>query len=237
MQSLAAMRWTLLTLALTACLFETGAEVSTEGVGDERSGCALDSDCALAASSCCRCPTFATLTGAGDCDSVECAPADCAPAEAFCDRGQCRLRCAEVVATQDCASGFEVDEAGCTIDRCAAETSTSECAIDDDCVRAPADCCGCEQGGRDTAVPAGALDAHLEGLDCADGSLCPQIDACEPDSEVRCLGGICRLVSGSGLDVPTSVCGAPEAGGCATDEICVLNAPEAPPGAGICRSR
>src|SRR5690242_21504731 len=35
-----------------------------------------------------------------------------------------------------------------------------ECATDTDCVRAPADCCGCELGGNDTAVPASRLAEH-----------------------------------------------------------------------------
>jgi hypothetical protein len=231
------MRCLALVALLAAC---TSIEAESLGDGDNDGldpgapGCAIDSDCVPTSSSCCGCPTFAVPAGSVECGSIDCpGTLDCAPTEAFCDAGACRLRCVETEVTRVCDAGFEVDAAGCAVDQCAAVAP--ECEVDCDCALAPADCCGCELGGADTAVPAAELDDHLASLECADESFCPGIDACDETATPSCLGGTCRLVSGPGLDEAISGCGSADAPSCPEGAVCVVNHPLAPPGVAICR--
>ena len=69
------------------------------------------------------------------------------------------------------------------------------CAGDADCVRAPADCCGCISGGRDTALAAAWADAWSERLRKSCESSCPDVyippEACA--APPRCEEGTCVL--------------------------------------------
>jgi hypothetical protein len=127
------------------------------GGGAGSGACEVASDCVLAASTCCDCPSFAVAAGEGydaGCDEVNCDASGICPAvEATCEEGQCSLVCSPLIADQICAFGFEADEAGCLLNECAgAPTSAeAECEIDADCVQVPADCCGCAAGGLDKA--------------------------------------------------------------------------------------
>jgi hypothetical protein len=231
------MRWILALSVLAGCPAGQAESLDGDGDGDSdpaEAACQVDDDCVAASTACCACPTFATSrAGGGDCGTVECPALECAPTAAFCDTGVCRLRCVEVEITQVCAQGFEVDAAGCAVDRCAAGPPV--CEVDSDCARVAADCCGCELGGSDTAVPAAEVGAHLDGLDCADDVFCPGVNSCDEAETPRCLGGTCRLVRGPGLDDPLAVCGTPESPSCPDGQICVVNHPLAPPGVANCR--
>jgi len=70
------------------------------------------------------------------------------------------------------------------------------CAADADCVRAPADCCGCPGGGGDVAIAAPFADAWAGriGARCAAPGACPEkraVDACA--GGVVCRSGSCAL--------------------------------------------
>ncbi len=233
----------IVSIAITAGCQTIGVQSSDEfGDDDPRSEapeiCVSNSDCVLVASNCCDCPTFAAPESFGaSCDEVEC-PGDnvCAPADAICDSGQCELRCSVVATTQLCDRGFVVDEAGCTRDECVGTDEATECTVAEDCVVVPADCCGCEQGGNDTAVPLGAEEEHIGGLMC-DDPVCPGFSTCEGGS-AGCLGGTCRYFPDAGIAPTAAFCGTLETGSCPADQRCVLNGTDfgtGIPGIGVCQ--
>lgn len=205
------------------------------GGGGGSNGCAVASDCVLAASTCCECPSFAVAAGAGydaGCDEVNCDASGICPAvEATCDQGQCQLVCSPLIADQICAFGFEVDEGGCLLNQCAgAPTSVvPECEIDADCVQVPADCCGCGLGGLDKAIPAALAEEDEALLNCPVDPACPGIDVCDLSESAQCIAGSCALVQGIDDGLPPeepadALCGTPELPACATGFSCVLNA-------------
>jgi hypothetical protein len=198
-------------------------QLDPQGYGE----CASAADCVLAASTCCACPDFAMpdMGWEDGCQDIECPmPADCPAIAADCVEGACTTVCAPVTCDLSCEGGFAADAAGCLVCACGAgETPPASCVEDADCVEVPADCCGCAQGGEDTAVPAAYADAAVESLMCPTDPACPQIDVCDPSAAPRCVSGTCALVPGTsdGLDVG---CGRPDLPTCPEGTVCVLNA-------------
>lgn len=69
------------------------------------------------------------------------------------------------------------------------------CGLPGDCILVPADCCGCEQGGRSIAISESSLDLWLEltrrrceGVDCASVNVCASLKA-------ECADGHCQAVA------------------------------------------
>jgi hypothetical protein len=207
------------------------------GSGSGAAECRIDGDCALAASTCCACPTFAVPVGDPAhtaCADVVCPPSSCPhDALAVCDAGACMLRCAAIACPAACANGFAVDATGCLA--CTCDSAAAECAVDADCTRARADCCGCARGGRDTAVPVSLAALHDAALGCPASPQCPSVDTCAADLAVRCLRGSCELVSGSG-GLPPNACGRADLAACATGTVCTVNVDPAATmqGVGVC---
>src|SRR5690606_34537172 len=79
---------------------------------------------------------------------------------------RCELACKPLACEQigaPCAYGYAADANGCLTCACA-EPEPNGCVADVDCARTRADCCGCQQGGFDTAVLAAeraSFDAML----------------------------------------------------------------------------
>jgi hypothetical protein len=219
------------------------------GAGPEGVECELAADCVPAGSTCCDCPAFAVPATSGyeeACSDVTCdpAPTGCSLTEPACSAGRCELVCAPIATEMVCLDGFVRDDFGCLLDACADPgTSTAECEGDEDCVQVPADCCGCELGGSDTAVPAGTEEEHEDELACPPDPSCPGVDVCDPDSEPRCIGGTCRLAGPPGEpggdDAPSLLCGTADTPPCPDGQVCVLNHPDAGDatqlGAGSCQ--
>ena len=213
-----------------------GGEVPEPGDDDGFGGaqqCATASDCVLAASTCCECPSFAAPTGEGydaGCDAVDCeAPTGVCPAvEATCDSGECVMICSPIQTDRTCSFGFVRDEAGCLVNECAgAETEVAECEIDDDCVQIPADCCGCANGGEDRAAPTSDSVGLVDGLDCPPDPACPGVDVCDATQVPRCITGACVLSDESVNPQPdpssTQLCGTPQLEACPDESVCILN--------------
>lgn len=254
------------TIALAAVLAAGCITASSEGRDDSGGGpltptdpasaeCTTDSDCTAAGESCCDCPSFAVPRATGwdeSCEDVTCdePPSSCSTAAA-CDRGQCVLRCAEVACSADasCPAGFARDAAGCLTCACAEVTdpAAAQCQVDADCVQVPADCCGCAEGGADTAVPASDADRAVDELGCDGNASCPGVDVCDPSARARCLAGSCRLSADSGggdgqdggLGGGDTLCGTPELAPCPAGQQCVVNDANSPQasemGVGVCR--
>lgn len=218
--------------------------------------CELDTDCVAVAASCCECPTFALPaddTRSDACNDVECQdPVSCAATEVACLAHVCELRCTAVACGVVCDGGFKTDARGCLECECSTDRPPDGgCAVDADCVRVPADCCGCELGGQDTALPASEAAAYLDGLElsCGEDAACPGVDACDPSQVPRCLGGACTLgaaIGGPGVpDAGTGPmsgdvrCGTSDLPPCPDGYVCVLNDPESDDaseaGVGVCR--
>lgn len=225
---------------LAGCL--TAADAGAEAPDDVAGACAEDVDCVLAAPSCCACPSYALPVGSGfvdACDGVGCPtpPTGCAPLEARCDEGACVAACKAVTCDLVCANGFVADAGGCLACACA-PVPVAECMVDTECVRVPADCCGCEQGGQDTAVPASREGAHRDDLMCGGGESCPGVSTCDTSLIARCALGRCVLATpATEPGAPTGACGRPELPPCPAGETCVINdSDEAGTlGVGVCR--
>lgn len=215
-------------------------------------GCAVDSDCRLAATGCCECPSYAVsvLDRADDaCAEIPCdEDGTCPQVAAVCQAGACVMQCEPVSCELSCAGGFAIDEAGCLVCWCAPEPPPGDrqCAAAEDCARVPADCCGCARGGHDTAVPADDAQAHIDGLACPADPACPEVDACEEGMQAGCIAGMCTLLGTGFTDLPGGPtsdqwCGSPELAPCPGGTECVLNVAEANDaslaGVGICVSR
>ncbi|HVV84046.1 MAG TPA: hypothetical protein VHE35_13315 [Kofleriaceae bacterium] len=219
---------------------DAGAQAPDDGAF----ACAEDADCVLAGPSCCACPTFA-LPGdsgfAGACDGVTCPmtpPSACAPLVARCDHGACMAECAPRSCDLTCAGGFVVDATGCLACACASGDAP-ECTADTDCVRVPADCCGCDRGGSDTAIPVNRADQHAMDLMCSGDEACPGVSTCDSATEARCQLGRCVLSSATTEPEvpPPGACGRPELPPCPPDEVCIINDDDqaGPLGIGVCR--
>jgi hypothetical protein len=203
-----------------------------------KSSCVDDEDCELAGRTCCECPTFSL--GAGDpkvdaCDSVMCPPpqSTCSMIRAVCVKNQCAVACEPVAVTKTCVDGFAADAAGCLIDECAVVNAPA-CGGDGDCVETRADCCGCERGGSNTAVPVGVRASYDQELGCTGGESCPNVDTCVVDESPQCAQGTCKMIAG---EVPADACGRPDLAPCANGAVCTVNAndPADKHGVGVCR--
>ncbi len=233
----------LLALGAAGCL--TAHDSGAEAPGDDATGaCVEDVDCVLAGPSCCACPTYALPVGSGfvdACDGVDCplpGEATCAPLVARCDQGACVAACAPASCELVCPGGFVVDATGCLACMCAAAPPADECAVDGDCARVPADCCGCDRGGNDTAVPVGRVSEHDDGLMCVGTEACPGVSTCTAGAEPRCQLGRCVLAGPTAEPGgPAGACGRPELPPCPTGQQCVINDNDAAGslGVGVCR--
>jgi hypothetical protein len=221
---------TALLLALGACWSAQEDVAAGDDGGQEPQDygeCETAADCVLAASTCCACADFSMpdMGWQDGCADIECPmPADCPAIAAACVDGACTTTCAPVACDLSCSDGFASDAAGCLVCACAGgEVPPSTCLEDADCVQIPADCCGCAQGGADTAAPADTAEAIVEAMMCSNDPACPQVDVCDPGAAPRCVSGTCALVpaSSDGLDVG---CGRPDLPMCPEGTVCVLNA-------------
>jgi len=254
----------MLSLCLIGCVAEraqneTAGDAPGEGRGDSGDdgagapqACVIDADCVPAGSSCCGCPSFAVPAASGwdsACEEVDCGGFDdsaCPLTKASCEAGACALQCAPVACDRVCPEAFARDEFGCLVCGACAEPSDPDadaCIEDADCVRIRADCCGCAEGGEDTAIPASDAEAHDAALACDDAPSCPGVNTCDEDLTPRCMQGHCALVTGdAGFDDPSDArrqCGTSELPLCPVGEICMLNDPAADTasarGVGVCR--
>jgi hypothetical protein len=240
----------LLALLLGACDVRatdalTGAEDDGDSNGSGAGGalpheCSVANDCVAAGPKCCDCPTHAVPASdptQAACAAVDCAPMQCgSPMEAACVSGRCELVCSPVACDGNisCPNGFETDANGCLTCNCAPASGPMECSLDTECVRVKDDCCGCEMGGMDTAIPQGEVASHDAGLNCSANPSCPGVDTCAPALTARCVQGECALVSGG---LPANACGRADLAACTSGEACTVNANDQATmyGVGVCQ--
>jgi hypothetical protein len=235
-----------------AILLVAGCDYAAENAavddrdGDDAAGageCVTADDCTLAQTTCCGCDDYGVPSwdaGNEGCDLVECpepAPSGCPSVVPACVDGACTLACAPTTCELSCTGGFATDAAGCLTCDCAQEPAAPECAGDADCVRVPADCCGCAGGGSDTAVPASEAEDFGASLECPPDPACPDIDVCDADLVARCAGGQCVLDGGAPPGDRPPPCGSPELPPCPEGTVCVLNAEtdSSMDGLGVCQ--
>jgi hypothetical protein len=224
------MRWSILVVFVLLAGCPQGS-ADLQAAGDDKStdpgapdmSCFDASDCELAGKSCCECKTFALPMSdpkLSACDNVPCPPPTmaCPKIHATCDRGKCAVACEPQAITMTCADGFASDMAGCLIDACALPMSA--CAVDADCVRTRADCCGCARGGQDTAVPVAVRGEYEAGLGCTGSASCPEVSTCVAEETAQCAQGECRLIAG---EVPPDACGRPDLPACPVGKTCTVN--------------
>jgi len=223
----------MLVSAVSAGCPSSAADASFEGGGDAGGSgnaaaeCSLDSDCQPAAAKCCDCPTYATPKTASDiqaCAGVMCPVSTC-PANvrpACSNDGRCELACVAMACTESCADGFAVDDNGCLTCQCA-QVATRACLASSDCTRVAADCCGCVNGGVDTAVPTAGVASHHASLDCPSSPSCPAGNSCQADLVPACIQGACDLVA----PLPAAACGRPDLPACPSAQVCTVNADSA----------
>lgn len=246
-----------LTLALGGC-FGSASELSAVGddnptdpaPGQSPGSCFRNEDCVLTAPTCCECPTMATSLS--DPKLEACASVDCdtdlsvcaTNVEAACDLaqgGQCILACAPLgcLACPDGSPGYFEEANGCLSCTCATPPAAAPaCVSDGDCSRVRADCCGCAQGGEDTAVATADAASFDSALGCTSNSQCPgQANAteatCEPDFLPRCVAGSCELLDAA---MPVDACGRSDLPACTGGKVCTINVDPAASsyGLGIC---
>src|ERR1700733_4291859 len=230
MLSIAPVRVLAFLMVLAGCqpaLDEPDVDGYGGGSGSAQLGeCHVDSDCETAGATCCACPTFAVPTsdpGQHACNEIACPASNCADnVRAACTNNACVLECIAMACSSSCDQGYALDANGCLSCDCD-QVAAPTCAVDTDCVRVPADCCGCANGGVDTAVPAGDTDAYNAGLDCAPNPSCPGNDTCAPDLAPACVQGSCELVA----PVPPAACGRTDLPPCPTGQNCTINASDA----------
>ncbi|MDB4955204.1 MAG: Antistasin family protein [Myxococcales bacterium] len=209
---------------------------SGSGSGSPNHECTVNSDCVAAGVKCCDCPTFAvprTDPSHNACNGISCPVSQCSQnVRAECQTGSCVLACAPMVCSASCADGFATDANGCLSCACAAPPMR-ECVADSDCARVRADCCGCANGGKDTAVPQGQATAHDDALMCPINPSCPSVDTCAPDLAPTCVQGSCQLIAGG---LPANACGRSDLPACAAGDVCTVNANAAATvqGLGVC---
>jgi hypothetical protein len=203
----------------------------------ELSACVIDDDCVAVAATCCECPSFAVhvddpLNSACldvDCDNMP----TCSKTSAVCQAGFCQLTCDAVACDTPFPDGYATDAAGCLV--CAPAVIADECTADEGCVETREDCCGCQGGGSNTAVPVSTQGAFDDALDCEQGVACPGVDTCDPNAEPMCTQGRCELLSSL---PPAGACGDgdPSLPACPTGQACVLNLDPAATvrGLGVC---
>ena len=227
---------------LAAC--PASREVGQSSAGDDgalapsNSACRIDSDCLPAAASCCECPTFSV--NRDDPTQAACVDVNCPPSggcadnvRAACEGGECMLACVPLACPETCSAGYAMDPTGCLSCACAVP-DPGGCSRDEDCVETRAACCGCAQGGSDTAVLVRDQAAFDAALGCSASPQCPAIDACEPGAVPACIQGRCELTSGGGL--PPNACGRADLPTCPAGTVCTVNAsaPGNEQGVGVC---
>lgn len=200
--------------------------------------CVSDRDCEPAAATCCECPAFAVHVDEPTnraCDGVACPMSSCsANVRAACDDdGACVLACVAMACPSVCANGYQMDATGCLSCECAPAAEMG-CTTDDDCVQTRADCCGCAQGGADTAVLATEQEAFDAALGCGTDAACPGVEVCDQMSAPRCIQGRCELLSAGAL--PVQACGRADLMPCPDGTVCTVNSdPNASEqGVGVC---
>lgn len=194
------------------------------GAGQTPQRCLEDTDCATAAATCCECAAFAVNVNDPAhraCDGVTCPGREsCADnVRAACDFGECVLACVEMECTESCAGGYAIDPTGCLSCACAMP-EPGGCTLDTDCVQTRADCCGCAQGGEDTAVLASSRAGFDADLGCPASPACPSVNVCEMGATPQCIQGGCELAVGG---LPAGACGRPDLPACPGGEICRVN--------------
>lgn len=221
------------------------AATASEDDGNDGAGngaipqsCFQDTDCATAAATCCECPAFAVSTSDPAhraCTGVTCPGQNQCPdnVRAACDQGQCVLACVEMVCPTSCAAGYTIDPTGCLSCECAAP-ELNGCEMDADCVQTRADCCGCDQGGEDTAVLASEQPSYDAALGCMASPACPAINVCQPGAAPRCIQGRCELSTSDGL--PPNACGRADLPPCPSGQACTVNTSDQAnmQGVGVC---
>jgi len=243
------MKSLLVTLALCAGCFGNAAELSgvaddgpQDGFGAVPGQCGVDSDCVPAGASCCDCPTFATTIDdpkVAACEQVDCDTNVCSTnVAATCDPviHECVLACAPLTCLE-CPSGYETEANGCLSCTCAAPPPTTpECVADNDCVRVRADCCGCDNGGEDTAVPQLGAAGFDASLNCSSTPTCPGMtnQSCDPTAQARCIRGACALAT---EPMPDDACGRADLPACPAGTTCQINVSDSASlyGVGVCR--
>ena len=188
--------------------------------------CRVDLDCVPAGPTCCGCPTFAVSSAdpvARACAKVDCPMSECAEnVIARCtEEHRCELACAPracEATVASCAYGFAADANGCLTCECAAP-APGGCAIDADCTRTRDDCCGCRQGGFDTAVLVIERARYDAMLMCPPTPACPGINTCTADVPT-CVQGSCELIAPS---LPAGACGRADLPACPAGTECLVN--------------
>jgi hypothetical protein len=228
------LRPVVLACLLSSCWFSGGADKLSGGADDGNSDagasappeCVGNDDCALAATKCCDCPTFAVP--ANDPQHTSCANVTCPPpmscannVAATCEMGKCTLTCVEMQCPMSCATGFAIDPSGCLSCTCAQTAGAGGCTLDGDCVETRADCCGCALGGADTAVLAADQASFDASLHCPAMPFCPQQNVCEAGATPHCVEGACALFSGP---LPANACGRADLPACPANLVCAVNA-------------
>lgn len=228
---------------------DTGGQGNGSGAGSGSGGggvslppnCAVDTDCVVAGPRCCDCPTHAVPDDDPAqlaCQDVDCGPMSCgSPTQAACKNNYCTLVCSPVACDPSitCDAGFATDENGCLTCTCAGAADVGgECTTDNQCSRVRADCCGCDNGGYDTAVPTSQAASFDNSLYCPANPTCPGGNVCAADLAARCVQGTCSLVAGP---LPGNACGRAGLPACATGEQCYVNASDQATmhGVGVCQ--
>ncbi len=239
----------LLLVTLTACI-GSASELAAPGDDDNNPApnaapsCVTADDCVPAGATCCDCPTFALPvedSKALACQAVECEndPSVCATnVEPSCEDNQCVLACKALECLQ-CPDGYIAEVNGCLSCTCAERPSTMpDCAVDADCTRVREDCCGCDSGGEDTAVPVADAASFDQALMCSSSPACPgQGNLSEPTCaaafEPRCVRGTCALLDAT---MPANACGRADLPECPAGQTCQINVDPAASqyGLGIC---
>lgn len=214
--------------AAGACSEPLEASFVPDNYDDSPDGpsCWEDSHCVPAGPTCCGCPTFAVSIAdpvARACANVNCPASECA--ESFVARcnedQQCELACAPRACGAvgvACQYGFATDANGCLTCECATPAPNG-CAVDADCTRTRADCCGCQLGGFDTAVLVTERASLEAKLDCKSTPACPNINTCTADVPT-CVQGRCALVSPA---LPAGACGRADLPACPAGTECLVN--------------
>jgi len=226
-----------LVVFVAGCIRSSSEAPGLEGVGVQAE-CNRDDGCVAVGVKCCDCPSFAVPASDEShqaCEDVMCSNKHCPRnVRAACDLGRCVLVCLAMECRQSCLFGFATDASGCLSCACAGPV-VPECLDADDCVEVRADCCGCARGGRDTAVLRDDAEAFDAGLRCPAAPQCPPVNTCEPTKAPQCIRGRCAL--GASAALPADACGRFDVGVCASDEVCVVNGPNArvnEEGLGLC---
>lgn len=215
-----------------------GGDDNASGGAPPPLACGRDEDCVPAAPTCCECPTFAvprTSAVARACSNVPCPITECeADVVARCNEGRCELACAPRACEATgatCMYGFATDANGCLTCECATP-EPGGCTADAQCEQTRADCCGCQQGGFDTAVLATTRAQFDAMLMCPPVPACPGIRTCTEDVPT-CVQGRCDLVP---RELPAGACGRADLPPCPAGTQCLVNVsdPANMHGIGVC---